>query len=88
MAKIDLTNVALRFSIEGPIQRVNLAKQIGDSIYRHATNVEMDEFAKKLYHSKGAIEVNDQEAEWIRVGASEIAYFARAEVEKLLPPKK
>lgn len=86
MAKIDLTNVQLRFSIEGPLQKTNLAKQIGDTIYRRAESIQMDEFAKRLYHSTGPIEVTEQELGWIRtIGLTDMAYFARAEVEKLLP---
>lgn len=89
MAQIDLTQVPAQFSIDGPIQKTNFFKMIGDTIYRHAISVKMDEFAKRLYHAEGPVEVSEEELEWIRtIGLSECAYFIREAVTKLLPAEK
>lgn len=88
MAKIDLTEIPVQFSIEGPIQKTNFFKPIGDTIYRHANSVKMDEFAKRLYHAEGPIEVSEEELDWIRtIGLSEHAYFVCEAVLKALPAK-
>lgn len=58
MKKINFTNILIETSI-GEFSVMDLSKDLGDYLFRMATDLEMDMLARKIYNSFGTIEISD-----------------------------
>ena len=67
MKTVDFVNIMVQpdLSSEEKVQ-VNIAKALGNAIYKDAKNLEMDLLARLIYDSTGPITISDDAAEYIK----------------------
>lgn len=81
---IDLTKITLRPTIAGPEITQDLSKEIAEAIYQNANTLAVSEFARKLYHAEGEIEVTDEEIGFIKNILPGFRYFAQEAILKAI----
>lgn len=67
MKTVDFVNIMVQpdLSSEEKVQ-VNIAKELGNAIYKEAKTLDMDLLARLIYDSKGPITIRDEDAEYIK----------------------
>ena len=67
MKTVDFVNIMVQpdLSSEEKVQ-VNIAKKLGNAIYKEAKTLDMDLLARLIYDSKGPIVIRDEDAEYIK----------------------
>lgn len=84
MAKINLTAVTFKPSLEGPEVTENLQKNVAEAVYQNAQNLAQHSFAQRLYEADGEIEVTDEEIGFIKGVLSGYKYFVQEGILKAL----
>ena len=84
MKKINLTAIKLRPSLAAPEVEQNLAKEIGDAIYRNSKSIAELRFGQRLYDAEGEIEVSDEEIGFIKAVLQGFFYWAQEAVLKAM----
>lgn len=68
MIKIDFTKIDVQVSFDGTTQRFNIAESLGNGMMFNGTiiaDIGFEELAKKIYFSKGEVEVPEKYAPFI-----------------------
>ena len=81
---INLTKVKVLPGLGEPEKELNLAKEIGDAIYRNSRTIPELDFGRKLYYSEGDIEASDEEIKFIREAAKGFFAWAQVAVNEIL----
>lgn len=84
MKTINLTAVSLRPTLTAPAIEQNMAKEIGDAIYRNSKSITELRFGEKLYDSSGDIEVSDEEIGFIKAILPGFFFWAQEAINKIL----
>ena len=82
MKTVDFVNIMVRpdLSSEEKVQ-VNIAKELGNAIYKEAKTLDMDLLARLIYDSKGPIAIRDEDAEYIKnTFIVKLPYFVQKEI--------
>lgn len=67
MKQVNFKEVKVETSIDN-FEVVDLRKEIGNALYKRAESVSQDDLARKIYHSEGEVEIEDQDyAEMMQV---------------------
>lgn len=80
MKKIDFTALEVE-DIEGNVQKVNIAKALGNQLYMQGQNVEECDLGRAIYYSKGEMELNDEQAAAVLRISSGYPYLSRHAIE-------
>lgn len=60
MKQINFKAVKVETSIDN-FEVVDLRKEIGNALYKRAESVTQDDLARKIFHSDGPVEIEDQD---------------------------
>ena len=67
MKQVNFKEVKVETSIDN-FEVVDLRKEIGNALYKRAESVSQDDLARKIFHSEGPVDIEDQEyAEMMQV---------------------
>lgn len=83
MKKINFTALPVQ-DIEGNMQRVNIAKHIGNQLYMQGMDIEECELGKTIYYSDGEIELDEKQAKSVLRISSGYPYLSRHAIETIL----
>lgn len=81
--KIDFTRVAIK-DIEGNAIEQNVAPAIGNLLFNMADDVAEHDLGIKIYHSAGAIDIDDKEAAIMKKFLPALKYNLRKAIEDIL----
>lgn len=81
--KIDFTSVAIK-DIEGNSIEQNVAPAIGNLLFNMADDVAEHDFGIKIYHSDGAIDIDDKESAILKKFLPALKYNLRKALEDML----
>ena len=70
--------------IEGKNQNTDVRKLIGNALFNLADDVAEHDLGIKIYHSDGAIEINEQEKVILKKYAGQFKYILRVALEDAL----
>lgn len=60
MKRVNFKAVKVETSIDN-FEIVDLRKDIGNALYKRAESVSQDDLARRIYHTEGEIEIEDQD---------------------------
>ncbi len=60
MKRVNFKEVKIETSIDN-FEVVDLRKEIGNAIYKRAESVSQDDLARRIFHSEGEVEIDDQD---------------------------
>ena len=83
MKQIDFTKVSIK-DIEGNEQETNVAKAVGNLIFNMADDVAEHDLGIKIYHSDGAIDIDENEEKILKKYLPALKYNLRSAIEQLL----
>lgn len=67
MKTVDFANVMVQLDLGSDKKtKVDLTKELGNTIYKDARDLDKDTLARKIYDSTGPIEISDENAEFIK----------------------
>lgn len=76
--KIHLTD------INGEVQEVNFAEQLGNQLYMTGHNIEECELGKRIYFAKGEMELSEKEKQIVTMAVAGWSYIARSSIENAM----
>ena len=85
--KIDFNKIPVK-NIEGEVQFVQIAKQLGNALYMQGHNIEECELGQAIYHADGEVDINETQAGLVKLRISNMPYIIRSAIESLLTEKK
>ena len=86
MRKVDFSKIELEM-IDGSKRTVDFQhgeNGLANQIYMQAREIKWSDFGRKLYYAEGEVEINDEEAEYIRNHVKAWSAVARQGVERAL----
>lgn len=60
MKQVNFKELSVEVGIDD-FQQIDMRKEIGNSIHRQAVTVSMSDLARKIFHSEGPIEIDDED---------------------------
>lgn len=82
MKTVDFVNIMVQpdLTSEEKIQ-VNIAKELGNAIYKEAKTLDRDILARLIYDSAGPITISDEDAEYIKnTFIVKLPYYVQKEI--------
>ena len=82
MKTVDFVNIMVQpdLTSEEKVQ-VNIAKELGNAIYKEAKTLDRDILARLIYDSSGPISISDEEAEYIKdTFIVKLPYYVQKEI--------
>lgn len=70
--------------IEGNMQRLDIAKALGNMLYMQGQNVEECDLGRKIYYSEGEIELDENQVRSVLRIAASYPYLSRHAIETIL----
>lgn len=92
MKQVNFKTVKVETSIDN-FEVVDLRKEIGNALYKRAESVTQDDLARKIFHSDGPVDIEDQdyaemmqviEKSFVRYVHVAITNAVKADTEKIL----
>ena len=81
MIKADFTKIVIK-DIEGSEQEADFSKQLGNQLYMQGHDIEECELGKRIYFSKGEVELTDKECDIVLKAIEPYSYVAREAITK------
>lgn len=60
MKQVNFKELNVETEIDN-FQTIDLRKEIGNKLHQHAVTIPMDELARKIYHSEGSVNIEDED---------------------------
>ena len=82
MKTVDFVNIMVQpdLASEEKVQ-VNIAKELGNAIYKEAKTLDRDILARLIYDSTGPITISDEDAEYIKnTFIIKLPYYVQKEI--------
>lgn len=82
MKTVDFVNIMVQpdLASEEKVQ-VNIAKELGNAIYKEAKTLDRDILARLIYDSAGPITISDEDAEYIKnTFIVKLPYYVQKEI--------
>lgn len=83
MKKINFKAIEVE-DIEGQVQKVDIAKALGNQLYMQGQNVEECELGRLIYFSETAMELNDEQMQIVKRFTRSYPYISRHAIDLLL----
>ena len=83
MATIDFSKITVQ-TVDGGTEAKDYREYIGRQLYNQSHDETGFNLSKKIFGSKGAIKLNDDECNIIRTLIAPMPYFMRSAIENLL----
>lgn len=80
---VNFTKIHLK-DINGEVQEVNFAEQLGNQLYMTGHNIEECELGKRIYFAKGEMELSEKEIQIVTMAVSGWSYIARSSIENAM----
>ena len=82
MKTVDFVNIMIQPDLSSKEKvQVNIAKELGNAIYKEAKTLDMDLLARLIYDSKGPITIRDEDAEYIKnTFIVKLPYYVQKEI--------
>ena len=84
--KVDFEKIPFH-DIEGREQVLNVKKDIGNALYMQGETIEVCKLGETIYFADGEIDIDDKEADIIKVFAKRYPYVAASAIENAITPK-
>lgn len=65
MKQVNFKELSVEIEID-QYQTLDFRKEVGNAIHRQAVTIPVDELARKIYHSDGPIEIDDEDYEMMK----------------------
>lgn len=65
MKQVNFKKLSVEIEID-QYQTLDFRKEVGNAIHRQAVTIPVDELARKIYHSDGPIEIDDEDYEMMK----------------------
>lgn len=76
---VNFTKIHLK-DINGEVQEVNFAEQLGNQLYMTGHNIEECELGKRIYFAKGEMELSEKEIQIVTMAVAGWSYVARTAI--------
>lgn len=73
--KVDFTKISVQLTVEGNPSVADLTKMVGNEVYGRTADIAVSDFGKKIYYSKGAIDVPNDMARAILLIVKESSFI-------------
>ncbi len=80
---VNFTKIHLK-DINGEVQEVNFAEQLGNQLYMTGHNIEECELGKRIYFAKGEMELSEKEIQIVTMAVAGWSYIARSSIENAM----
>lgn len=80
---VNFTKIHLK-DINGDVQEVNFAEQLGNQLYMTGHNIEECELGKRIYFAKGEMELSEKEIQIVTMAVAGWSYIARSSIENAM----
>lgn len=80
---VNFTKIHLK-DINGEVQEVNFAEQLGNQLYMTGRNIEECELGKRIYFAKGEMELSEKEIQIVTMAVAGWSYIARSSIENAM----
>ena len=87
--KVDFSKISIKPTVEGEPVVLDLTKEVGNLVYGRTSDIAVSDFGKKIYYSKGSIEVSEGMGKSISGIVRDSSYVApvKCVLLELLTPK-
>ena len=80
---VNFTKIHLK-DINGEVQEVNFAEQLGNQLYMTGHNIEECELGKRIYFANGEMELSEKEIQIVTMAVAGWSYIARSSIENAM----